>query len=86
VNRRRLGMMLDPGLLTLLVLGAAGCPDDPEPASTSPCKDGVCPVDEPAPLDTSIAAPPPAPPPPPAPLRGASTTVHVDEASHTPTK
>lgn len=84
---RGLGILRHPGLLTLLALGG-GCPDDPEPASTAPpCKSGDCPVDEPLPSDSTVAAPAPAPsePAPAERLRGAGvTTVHVDEASHRP--
>jgi hypothetical protein len=51
---RHHGMILNPALLALLALGAGGCPDDPEPA----CKKGECPVNDPAPDDPSVGAPP----------------------------
>lgn len=61
---RSLGIMRRPGLLALLALGAAGCPDDPEPAGTGPdCKKGECPVDQPQPDDppATTLAPDPSP-------------------------
>lgn len=81
----RHGMIRNPAFLTLLALGAMGCPDDPEPAGTGPdCKKGERPVDEPLPSDPTIAAPAPPAPAPASQLRGAGGgSVFVDEASHT---
>jgi hypothetical protein len=62
VKGRSFGVM-HPGLLTLLALSAAGCPDEPEPAGTSAaptCKPGECPVDQ-EPPSPPLETPTPAP-------------------------